>query len=420
MKPNWPLLALAVGAFGIGTTEFAPMGMLPVIASGLKVSVPAAGLLVTAYALGVVAGAPLLTLTTARVNRKLLLIGLILLFTLGNLLSAVAPGYVTLLAARVLTALCHGAYFGVGSLVAAKLAESGAAGDGARDDAARVGRPATNGAAGAGESGQSSQPGQPHKTGPAGAVAAVFSGLTIANIGGVPLAAWVAAHIGWRAAFGGIAGLGVIALVALALALPSLPADARPDFKRELSVTTRREVVVALLTTAFGSAAMFTVFTYIAPILQGVTHAGPNVVTIALVVYGVGLSIGNRLGGRFADRALVPTLIAVLVVLTLLLLLFAATMHAVVPAVATIFAWGVATFALVPPLQAQVMTAAKEAPTLASSLNIGAFNLGNAAGAALGGGIVALGLSYELVSVAGAAMAAIALALVIVPIRRSN
>ena len=386
MKPNWPLLALATGAFGIGTTEFAPMGMLPVIASGLKVSIPAAGLLVTGYALGVVAGAPLLTLPTARLDRKTLLIGLIALFTLGNFLSAVAPGYATLLAARVLTALCHGAYFGVGSIVAAKLA-----GDG-----------------------------QNGKGGSAGAVAAIFSGLTIANIGGVPLAAWVGAHIGWRIAFAGIAGLGVIALVALTLALPPLPSAEVPDFKRELRVTAKRAVVMALLTTAFGSAAMFTVFTYIAPILQGVTHAGPNVVTIALVVYGIGLTIGNMIGGRFADRALVPTLIVVLVALIALLLLFALTMHSVVPAVATIFAWGIATFALVPPLQARVMAVASDAPTLASSLNIGAFNLGNAAGAALGGGVVALGLGYAWVSVAGAAMAGIALALVVIPGRSSK
>lgn len=234
MKPNWPLVALAAGAFGIGTTEFAPMGMLPVIATGLSVSVPKAGLLVTAYALGVAAGAPLLTLPTGRVDHKTLLIGLMALFTLGNLLSAVAPGYGTLLAARVVTSLCHGAYFGVGSVVAAKLA-----GDGERG-----------------------------KGGAAGAVAAMFAGLTIANIGGVPLAAWVGAHAGWRAAFGGIAGLGVVAMAALAVALPSIPGTQATDIGREVRSTLHWPMLAALLTTAFGSAAMFTVFTYIVPILQ--------------------------------------------------------------------------------------------------------------------------------------------------------
>jgi DHA1 family inner membrane transport protein len=276
MKPNWPLVALAAGAFGIGTTEFAPMGMLPVIATGLSVSVPKAGLLVTAYALGVAAGAPLLTLPTGRVDHKTLLIGLMALFTLGNLLSAVAPGYGTLLAARVVTSLCHGAYFGVGSVVAAKLA-----GDGERG-----------------------------KGGAAGAVAAMFAGLTIANIGGVPLAAWVGAHAGWRAAFGGIAGLGVVAMAALAVALPSIPGTQATDIGREVRSTLHWPMLAALLTTAFGSAAMFTVFTYIVPILQEVTHVSPTLVTVALVIYGVGLTLGNWLGGRFADRALTPTLVA--------------------------------------------------------------------------------------------------------------
>ncbi len=374
MKPNWPLLALAVGAFGIGTTEFAPMGLLPVIAADLHVSVPTAGLLVTGYALGVVAGAPLLTLPTGKLDRRTLLIGLMVLFTIGNALSALAPGYGTLLAARIVTSLCHGAYFGVGSVVAGRFAGEGKA---------------------------------------AGAVAAVFAGLTVANIGGVPAAAWVGDHVGWRPAFAGIAVVGVAAVVALALTLPQMPGATTTDVRAEARVLVRPAVLLALATTAFGSAAMFTVFTYISPILRDVTHVAPAVVTGALVIYGVGLTVGNALGGRFADRALTPTLLVVLTALTALLLLFALTMQSAVPAVATIFAWGVATFALVPPLQARVMAVAKEAPSLAGSVNIGAFNLGNAAGAALGGGVIASGASYAWVAVAGAAMAGIALALVI-------
>lgn len=374
MKVNWPVAALAVGAFGIGTTEFAPMGMLPVIAQGLRVSIPTAGLLVTGYAAGVLVGAPIFTLPTGAWNRKTLLLALMAIFILGNLMSAWAPSYGLLMAARVLTALCHGSFFGVGSVVAGKLVGEGKQ---------------------------------------AGAVAAIFSGLTVANIGGVPMAAWVGEHVGWRAAFAGIGGLGVLAFIAMLVALPKTPGERRLNLRNELSVVRRIPVLLALATTALSSAAMFTVFTYIAPILRSAAHASADAITIALVVYGVGLTLGNWLGGRFADKALETTLLVVLVALTGLLGLFAVTMHALVPALATVFAWGVATFALVPPLQARIMSLAKAAPNLASSINIGAFNLGNAAGAALGGGVIALGCGYPAVSIAGAAMAAAALALVV-------
>ena len=381
MTINWPLLALGIGAFGIGTTEFAPMGMLPVIASGLAVSIPTAGLLVTGYALGVMAGAPLLTLPTGHVERKRLLIGLMALFTAGNVMAALAPGYGWLMAARLVTSLCHGSFFGVGSVVAAGLVA-------------------------------------PERR--AGAVAAMFSGLTVANVGGVPLAAWIGEHVGWRAAFAGIAGLGVAAMVALLLALPSIPGNAETHVRAELKVMMRPAVLLALLATVLGSAAMFTVFTYIAPILQHVTHVSANTVTVTLVIYGVGLTIGNALGGHFADRALTPTLIVVFAALVVLLVLFAWTMRSAVPAVATVFAWGVATFALVPSLQARVMSVASDAPSLASSINIGAFNLGNAIGAALGGGVISAGLGYAWVSIPGAAMAAGGLALVLLTRGRSD
>jgi DHA1 family inner membrane transport protein len=372
VRINWPLLSLAVGAFGIGVTEFAPMGLLPVIAGDLKISIPTAGLLVTGYALGVVLGAPLLTLPTARIDRKALLIALMGIFTVGNALTAMAPSYALLMGARVITSLCHGAFFGVGSVVAAGLV-------------ARERR--------------------------AGAVATMFSGLTLANIGGVPLAAWVGQHIGWRAAFVGVAAFGVLAMTALALALPSMPSRAEVNVRGEIHALANRPVLLALLTTVLGSSAMFTVFTYIAPILQSVAHVSPDTVTATLVIYGVGLTIGNALGGRFADKALTPTLIVVLCALTVLLLLFAWTMRFPIAAIATVFAWGVATFALVPALQSRVMSLAGAAPNLASSINIGAFNLGNAAGAALGGAVIAGGLGYGWVSAAGAATSGAALVL---------
>ena len=380
MKPIGPILALASGAFGIGVTEFAPMGLLPTIAHDLKVSIPTAGLLVTGYALGVLAGAPLLTLPTGGMDRKRLLLVLMAIFTVGNVLSAVAPGYGALMAARVVASLCHGAFFGVGSIVAGKLMGEGRQ---------------------------------------AAGVAAVFSGLTVANIGGVPFAAWVGEHIGWRIAFGGVAGLGAIAFAAIAVALPRMPGDTSIDLRRELSVIRRPAVLLALATTALASSAMFTVFTYISPILRQSAHASSDAVTVALVIYGVGLTVGNWLGGRFADKALDRTPVVVLVALAALLVLFAVTMHSLVPALATVFAWGVATFALVPPLQARIMTEAHDAPNLASALNIGAFNLGNAAGAALGGGVIAVGLAYSWVSIAGAVMAVAALILVLAT-RRST
>ena len=366
MRLNLPLFALAIGAFGIGTTEFAPMGLLPVIARDLQVSIPHAGLLVTGYALGVLAGAPLITIGTAQLGRKTVLIAMMALFTLGNAMSAIAPSYEVLLAARIITSLCHGTYFGVGSVVAASLVAPGRAASG---------------------------------------VAMMFMGLTIANIGGVPLATFAGQHAGWRAAFGGIAVLGICAMIALQLALPTLPPAPKEDLGGELAVMRRPAVIIALLTTVLGSAAMFTVFTYIAPILGDVTQASPGQVTAALVIYGIGLTLGNYLGGKFADLALRRTLIVTLASLVVLLLLFAVTMRSTIPALATVFAWGVATFALVPALQSRLMQVAREAASLASAINIGAFNLGNALGAALGGVVIGAGLGYPLVAVAGAVMA---------------
>lgn len=374
MKINPAILALAIGAFGIGVTEFAPMGMLPVIASDLDVSIPAAGLLVSAYAIGVLIGAPLMTLTTGRVPRRSLLIALMAIFTVGNVMAALSDSYATLLAARIVTSFNHGAFFGVGSIVAASIVP-------------------------------------PNKR--AGAVAAMFMGLTIANVGGVPLATWVGEHFGWRVSFWGIAALGLLAMVSLRFALPSLPGDAQADMKAELKVVVRRPVLSALALTVIGSSAMFTVFTYITPILQVETHASIGFVTGMLLLYGLGLSLGNWLGGRYGDRSVDGTLIAALGGLVVLLTLFAMLMQWPVPAAILIFLWGVASFALVPPLQMRVMEAAADAPNLASAMNIGAFNLGNAIGAALGGFVLGARLGYPAVSVAGALMAAAGLMMVL-------
>lgn len=374
MRLNPPLLALAAGAFGIGVTEFAPMGLLPVIATDLGVSIPSAGLLISAYALGVMLGAPLMTLTTGRMPRRALLIGLAAIFTVGNLLSAISTDYSMLLVARVITSLNHGAFFGVGSIVAAGLVP-------------------------------------PNRQ--AGAVAAMFMGLTIANVVGVPLATWAGDALGWRASFWGIAAIGVGVMAALRLTLPQLSAPTGGNIAAELRVLSRGSVLAALALTVIGSSAMFTVFTYIAPILREQTHTSLGFVTAMLVTYGLGLTLGNWLGGKFADKSVDRTLIVTLASLSAILVAFAVAMPFAVPTSILVFLWGIASFALVPPLQVRVMGAAGDAPNLASAMNIGAFNLGNAIGAAVGGAVIAGGLGYPAVSLAGAVASGLGLLLVL-------
>lgn len=371
---NWPLLALAVGAFGIGTTEFGPMGMLPTIASGVEVSIPAAGMLVSAYAIGVMLGAPVMTLLLAKWPRRKALMALMAIFTLGNLLSAIAPDYLTLLLARVVTSLNHGAFFGIGSVVAASLVP---------------------------------------REKQASAVAAMFLGLTIANIGGVPVASWLGETLGWRLSFASISILGVIAIACLALALPKGMPGQAPDVAAELKVLTRPVVLQALFTTVLSSGAMFALYTYINPALQTFSQATPGFITAMLVLVGVGFSIGNTLGGKLADRSLNQTLAGFLLLLSLSLLSFPWLASSQIGAAISLLVWGIAAFAVVPPIQMRVMRAAAEAPGLASSVNIGAFNLGNALGAALGAATLGAGLGYAAVMVAGAVLALLALLLVL-------
>ncbi|WP_312935872.1 MFS transporter [Pseudomonas sp.] len=374
MRVNPPLIALALGAFGIGVSEFAPMGMLPGIASDLGVSIPAAGLLVSAYALGVLIAAPLMTLATARLGRRPLLIGLMAIFTLGNLMAALADDYFTLLAARLVTSLNHGAFFGIGAIVAASVVPADKR---------------------------------------AGAVAAMFLGLTLATIGGVPLATWFGEQLGWRAAFWGIAGLGLVAIATLWAALPRIPAPVNAGALAELRVLCRPQVLAALALTVVGSSAMFTVFTYIAPILHTEAGASTGFVTAMLVLFGIGLTLGNLWGGKAADRSIDRTLVVSLVLLIMVLLVLPALLPWSLPTALAVVVWGAASFALVPPLQMRVMEAAKDAPSLASAVNIGAFNLGNAVGAALGGAVIQADFSYAALPPAGAAMAALGLLMVL-------
>jgi len=373
MKLNFPLLALAVGAFAIGTTEFSPMGFLPEIAQGLSISIPQAGMLVTAYAVGVMIGAPMMTLWFGKYSRRKALILLMGIFTIGNIFAAVAPSYLGLMAARVITSLNHGAFFGIGSVVAASLVP---------------------------------------KEKQASAVATMFMGLTIANIGGVPLATWFGQNLGWRTAFATIASLGVVTMLSLYKALPPLKSTQATNVKQEIQVLIRPRVLMALLTTVMGSGAMFSLYTYIAPSLKTFTHASATMITVMLVLIGIGFSIGNHLGGKFADRSIDKTLIGFLGVLIAVMVAFPVLATTSVGAGVALVIWGAAAFGIVPPLQMRVMSVAHEAAGLASSVNIGAFNLGNAVGAAAGGLVLSLNLGYGAVTMVGAVMAALSLGLV--------
>ncbi|MCT9976806.1 MFS transporter [Acinetobacter sp. I-MWF] len=381
MKLNFPLLALAIGAFAIGTTEFSPMGFLPQIAENLNISIPTAGMLITAYALGVMIGAPFMTLWFGRFPRRKALILAMIIFTIGNILAAIAPNYWGLMAARILTSLNHGVFFGIGSIVATSVVP---------------------------------------KDKQASAVATMFMGLTIANIGGVPLATWVGQNIGWRMSFAAIALLGVITMLSLWKALPEDKANQRPDVKAELKVLTRLPVVLALLTTVMSAGAMFTLYTYIAPSLQNITHASPMFITLMLVLIGIGFSIGNHLGGKFADLSLTKTLTSFLLLLMVSMLLFPILAQTQIGAALALIVWGAAAFAVVPPLQMRVMSVAHEAPGLASSVNIGAFNLGNALGATAGGAVLSMGMSYAAVSIAGAVLTALGLVLVFIQMKMNK
>ncbi|GLQ98825.1 MFS transporter [Dyella mobilis] len=372
MKSRAALLALAIGAFCIGTTEFTPMGLLPVIAKGVGVGIPTAGMLITAYAVGVMLGAPVMTLLLSRYHKRTALASLMAIFTVGNLLSSIAPNYGMLLLSRLVTSLNHGAFFGIGSVVAASLVP---------------------------------------KEKQASAVAAMFMGLTIANIGGVPVATWIGQQLGWRLAFAGTAGLGIIAIVALRSALPACERGTVPDVRKELKAIMHPSVLIAMGTTVLGAGAMFTLYTYVAPVLANVTGASGTFVAMSLALIGIGFTLGNGLGGRLADWSLDGATKVLLAALAIIMVVLPLALTTHVTAAIGLLLWGAATFAVVPPLQMRVMAAAADAPGLASSINVGAFNLGNALGAALGGSVISLGLGYAAVPMAGGVLAAAGLAL---------
>jgi DHA1 family inner membrane transport protein len=345
------LAALALGGFAIGTSEFVAMGLLPQIAAGVNISIPAAGHVVSAYALGVVVGAPVLAGLGARLPRRTLLIALMVAFTAGNVLSALAPSYSMLVAARFLTGFPHGAYFGVASLVAADLA------------------------------------GPQRK---ARAVSRVLLGLSIANVLGVPVATWVGQTFGWRVAFAGAATLAVATAVSVGRLVPWAPADRTATLRRELTALRRPQVLLAVATGAIGGGGMFAVYSYISPILTDRSGLALSAVPIALAIWGLGMVAGNLLGGRLMDWRPIPVMFGVFLLMAAMFALFAVTSAHAAIALPTIFLLGMSVI-LPTGLQMRLMDVAGDAQTLGAALNHSAFNLANALGAWLGGLVLAAG-----------------------------
>jgi predicted MFS family arabinose efflux permease len=354
------LWALTLSAFAIGTTEFVIVGLIPTIAQSLGVSVPSAGLLVSLYALGVAIGAPVLTALTGRIPRKQLLLGLMVLFTIGNLLAWMAPGYGTLMAARVLTGLAHGVFFSIGSTIATSLVPKEKA---------------------------------------ASAIALMFSGLTVALVTGVPLGTFIGQTFGWQATFLAVSLLGVIAIIGSALLVPRHIEGSKPSpLLTQLAVLRKPRLLLVYAMTTLGYGGTFIAFTYLAPILQEVSGFSASAVSLVMLVYGVSVAAGNIWGGKLADRkGPIRALQIVFALLAVVLLVLTFTAPNKLLVLATVLAWGAVAFGNVPGLQVYVVQRAeRDAPQaidVASGLNIAAFNVGIALGAWGGGVIVArLGL----------------------------
>ncbi|HEV7726295.1 MAG TPA: MFS transporter [Modestobacter sp.] len=371
------LLALAIGAFGIGTTEFVMMGMLPQIAGDLDVSVSAVGLLISAYAIGVVIGAPTLTALGVRFTPRQTLIGLMVVFVVGNALSAIAPGYTTLLIARVLTALAHGSFFGVGAVAARRLVPK---------------EKATQ------------------------AISLMITGLTLANVVGVPLGTFVAQQASWRLVLGGVAAIGVVTIIGLLAWMPAVAGEPT-DLRSELSAFRRRQVWLILGLTMVGFAAMFAVYSYVNPILTELGGIPEGWVTPVLALFGVGTTIGTLSGGRLGDRFGFSFVAVGLVGMSLVLVAFALLARTPAAAVVLLVLFGTIAFALGPVVQSRVIDAARvPGGSLVSAANQAAFNVANAFGAALGAAVLSAGLGYTapiwvgaVIALLGAGVAVLAL-----------
>lgn len=374
------LLALAIGGFGIGLTEFVIMGLLPEVADDFAVTETTAGYLISGYALSVAVGAVALTLALTRVPRKTALLGLMVLFVAGNLISALAPSYGVMMTGRVVAALCHGAFFGIGAVVAAQLVS-------------------------------------PERK--ASAIAFMFGGLTLANVLGVPLGTLLGQAAGWRSTFWAITVIGVLAFVGIAALVPAHTGrgETVSSARSELAAFRSPQVWFSIVITVLGYGGMFGGFTYIAFTLTEVSGFASGAVPALLVLFGVGLVVGNLLGGRAADRDLVRTLQVALAALTVVLAVFALTAGSQVLTVVMLLLMGAVGFGTVPGLQMRVMAYADRAPTLASGANIAAFNVGNALGAWVGGLTLAAGLGYTSPLWAGAGVTGLGLLVLLVAVR---
>ncbi len=346
------LLALTISAFAIGTTEFVIVGLVPTIAEQLAITLPSAGLLVSIYALGVAIGAPVLTALTSRLPRKQLLIGLMVLFTAGNMLAWQASDYTTLVIARLLTGLAHGVFFSIGSTIATSLVPKEKA---------------------------------------ASAIAIMFGGLTVALVTGVPLGTFIGQHFGWRETFLAVSLLGVIALVSSVLLIPSnIPGRTAATLREQLQVLTHPRLLIIYVITALGYGGVFTAFTFLAPMMQNLAGFSPSAVSWILLGYGVSVAIGNIWGGKLADKkGAVPALKIIFAALVILLMVFQFTASIQYAALATVLVMGIFAFGNVPGLQVYVVQKAEQyapnAVDVASGLNIAAFNIGIALGSIVGG-----------------------------------
>lgn len=370
------LWALAMGAFGIGTTEFIIAGLLPVIATEFSVTIPVAGNLATAYAMGVFVCAPALIILGSRVPRKAMLIFLMLLFIAGNLVTAFAPSLSVAITGRIITSMTHGAFFGIGSIIAADMVA-------------------------------------PSKR--VRAIAFMFMGLTVANLVGVPVGTWIGQHLSWRDAFMAIAVIGSITVVSIGMLIPHQPKPENQNFAQEFNAFRNVNVLLAMGITVFGPGAFFTSITYIAPMMTELARYNESSLAWLMLLFGLGLFVGNQLGGRYADRALMPMLYVTLAAQAIVLIIFNYTVHSQVMSAICIFLMAAFGFATVSPIQKLVMDKARAAgaPTLASAVNIGLFNLGNALGAWLGGAVIAAGFGLQSPNWAGAVLSAIALVLAV-------
>ena len=360
------LLALAIGAFGIGTTEFVVLGMLPEVAEGLGVSVSAVGLLISAYAIGVVVGAPTLTALGVRFTPRQTLIGLMAVFAVGNALSALAPGYTTLLVARVLTALAHGSFFGVGAVAARRLV--------------------------------------PREKG-AQAISLMITGLTLANVVGVPLGTFVAQQVSWRLVFGAVAVIGLVTIAGLVAWMP--PVAGEPTgLRRELGAFRRGQVWLVLGLTAVGFSAMFAVYSYVSPILTELGGIPEGWVTPVLALFGIGTTVGTLVGGRLGDRFGFSFVTVGMGLQAAVLVAFALLARTPVAAVVLLVLAGTVGFAMGPVVQSRVIDAARiDGGSLVAAANQAAFNVANALGAALGAAVLSAGLGYTAPIWVGAVLA---------------